>query len=144
MLVHLTEDELKKELKKISGYDKMIKNLNLELQYIENGIFSQSVLTNSKVKTSISNRTENKVVDTLGMKDNILEQIQELISERNKLLEYVSLVDDPEERLILHSWYVLGKSWGEIADQFEISKAKIFNKKRQAIQNVCEKLNNIS
>lgn len=144
MLVHLTEDELKKELKKISGYDKMIKNLNLELQYIENGIFSQSVLTNSKVKTSISNRTENKVVDTLGMKDNILDQIQSLIGERNKLIEYVSLVDDPEERLILHSWYVLGKSWGEIADQFEISKAKIFSIKRQAIQNVCEKLNNIS
>lgn len=144
MLVHLTEDELKKELKKISGYDKMIKNLNLELQYIENGIFSQSVLTNSKVKTSISNRTENKVVDTLGMKDNILDQIQSLIGERNKLIEYVSLVDDPEERLILHSWYVLGKSWGEISDNLEISKAKIFNKKRQAIQNVCEKLNNIS
>lgn len=144
MLVHLTEDELKKELKKISGYDKMIKNLNLELQYIENGIFSQSVLTNSKVKTSISNRTENKVVDTLGMKDNILDQIQSLIGERNKLIEYVSLVDDPEERLILHSWYVLGKSWGEISDNLEISKTKIFNKKRQAIQNVCEKLNNIS
>lgn len=144
MLVHLTEDELKKELKKISGYDKMIKNLNLELQYIENGIFSQSVLTNSKVKTSISNRTENKVVDTLGMKDNILDQIQSLIGERNKLIEYVSLVDDPEERLILHSWYVLGKSWGEISDNLEISKAKIFNKKRQAIQNACEKLNNIS
>lgn len=122
----------------------MIKNLNLELQYIENGIFSQSVLTNSKVKTSISNRTENKVVDTLGMKDNILDQIQSLIGERNKLIEYVSLVDDPEERLILHSWYVLGKSWGEISDNLEISKAKIFNKKRQAIQNVCEKLNNIS
>lgn len=122
----------------------MIKNLNLELQYIENGIFSQSVLTNSKVKTSISNRTENKVVDTLGMKDNILDQIQSLIGERNKLIEYVSLVDDPEERLILHSWYVLGKSWGEISDNLEISKTKIFNKKRQAIQNVCEKLNNIS
>lgn len=141
MLVHLTEDELKKELKKISGYDKMIKNLNLELQYIENGIFSQSVLTNSKVRTSISNRTENKVVDTLGMKDNILEQIQELISERNKLLEYMSLVDDPEERLILHSWYVLGKSWGEISDNLEISKAKIFSIKRRAIKSVCEKLN---
>lgn len=141
MLVHLTEDELKKELKKISGYDKMIKNLNLELQYIEKGIFSQSVLTNSKVKTSISNRTENKVVDTLGMKDNILDQIQSLIGERNKLIEYVSLVDDPEERLILHSWYVLGKSWGEISDNLEISKAKIFNKKRQAIQNACKKIN---
>lgn len=140
MLVHLTEDELKKELKKISGYDKMIKNLNLELQYIENGIFSQSVLTNSKVKTSISNRTENKVVDTLGMKDNILDQIQSLIGERNKLIEYVSLVDDPEERLILHSWYVLGKSWGEISDNLEISKAKIFNIKRRAIKSVCEKL----
>ena len=75
----MTEDELKKELKKISGYDKMIKNLNLELQYIEDGIFSQSVLTNSKVKTSLSNRTENKIVDTLGMKDNILDQIQVLI-----------------------------------------------------------------
>ncbi|QBX11977.1 DUF1492 domain-containing protein [Streptococcus uberis] len=136
----MTEDELKKELKKISGYDKMIKNLNLELQYIENGIFSQSVLTNSKVKTSISNRTENKVVDTLGMKDNILDQIQSLIGERNKLIEYVSLVDDPEERLILHSWYVLGKSWGEISDNLEISKAKIFNIKRRAIKSVCEKL----
>lgn len=140
MLVHLTEDELKKELKKISGYDKMIKNLNLELQYIENGIFSQSVLTNSKVKTSTSNRTENKVVDTLGIKDNILDQIQSLIGERNKLIEYVSLVDDPEERLILHSWYVLGKSWGEISDNLEISKAKIFNIKRRAIKSVCEKL----
>lgn len=143
MLVHLTEDELKKELKKISWYDKMIKNLNLELQYIEDGIFSKSVLTNSKVKTSLSNRTENKVVDTLGMKDNILDQIQDLITERNKIVEYISMVDDPEERLILHSWYVLGKSWGEISDQFEISQSKIFNKKRQAINNVCERLNNI-
>lgn len=141
MLVHLTEDELKKELKKISGYDKMIKNLNLELQYIENGIFSQSVLTNSKVKTSISNRTENKVVDTLGMKDNILDQIQSLIGERNKLIEYVSLVDDPEERLILHSWYVLGKSWGEISDNLEISKAKIFNKKDKLFRMLAKKIN---
>ncbi|GAJ61912.1 hypothetical protein SS13_contig00011-0012 [Streptococcus parauberis] len=143
MLVRLTEDELKKELKKISGYDKMIKNLNLELQYIEDGIFSKSVLTNSKVKTSLSNRTENKVVDTLGMKDNILDQIQALIADRNKLIEYISLVDDPEERLILHSWYVLGKSWGEIADQFEISQAKIFSIKRRAIKSICERLNNI-
>lgn len=143
MLVHLTEDELKKELKKISGYDKMIKNLNLELQYIEDGIFSKSVLTNSKVKTSLSNRTENKVVDTLGMKDNILDQIQDLITERNKIVEYISMVDDPEERLILHSWYVLGKSWGEISDQFEISQSKIFNKKRRAIKSICERLNNI-
>ncbi|AEF26253.1 DUF1492 domain-containing protein [Streptococcus parauberis] len=139
----MTEDELKKELKKISGYDKMIKNLNLELQYIEDGIFSKSVLTNSKVKTSLSNRTENKVVDTLGMKDNILDQIQALIADRNKLIEYISLVDDPEERLILHSWYVLGKSWGEIADQFEISQAKIFSIKRRAIKSICERLNNI-
>ncbi|MEW6855959.1 hypothetical protein DIX90_09570 [Streptococcus iniae] len=137
----MTEDELKKELKKISGYDKMIKNLNLELQYIEDGIFSQSVLTNSKVKTSLSNRTENKIVDTLGMKDNILDQIQVLIVDRNKLIEYISMADDPEERSILHSWYVLGKSWGEIADQFEISQSKIFNKKRQAIQNACKKIN---
>ena len=129
MLVHLTEDELKKELKKISGYDKIIKNLNLELQYIDDGIFYQSVLTNSKVKTSLSNRTENKVVDTLGMKDNILDQIQALIVDRNKLIEYISMADDPEERLILRSWYALGKSWGEIADQFEISQSKIFNKK---------------
>ncbi|RFE01172.1 hypothetical protein ADO06_02047 [Streptococcus parauberis] len=121
----------------------MIKNLNLELQYIEDGIFSKSVLTNSKVKTSLSNRTENKVVDTLGMKDNILDQIQVLIADRNKLIEYISLVDDPEERLILHSWYVLGKSWGEIADQFEISQAKIFSIKRRAIKSICERLNNI-
>jgi len=66
-----------------------------------------------------------------------------LITERNKIVEYISMVDDPEERLILHSWYVLGKSWGEISDQFEISQSKIFNKKRQAINNVCERLNNI-
>ena len=46
------------------------------------------------------------------------------------------MADDPEERLILRSWYALGKSWGEIADQFEISQSKIFNKN-------CKHLNRI-
>ncbi|WP_312313779.1 hypothetical protein [Streptococcus parasuis] len=49
------------------------------------------------------------------------------------------MADDPEERLILRSWYALGKSWGEIADQFEISQSKIFNKKGKLFRMLAKK-----
>jgi phage protein len=64
----MTPEQVKAKLEGIRWLDKEIQSLQLELQYLEQGLFKKSTLTQTKVQTSRVNNTENELVYVLKLK----------------------------------------------------------------------------
>ena len=61
----MTPEQVKARLEGIRWLDKEIQSLQLELQYLDQGLFKKSTLTQTKVQTSRVNNTENELVYVL-------------------------------------------------------------------------------
>ena len=100
--------ELDNKLKSIKKLDKEIKVVNLEIQYLDSGIFKQSTLTDTKVKASKTQDMADKYNSLLERKEKLSRRIDTLMAERDSV---VSLIDDnlkaPDQRTILRLLYVL-------------------------------------
>lgn len=71
----MTPEQVKAKLEGIRWLDKEIQSLQLELQYLEQGLFKKSTLTQAKVQTSRVNNTENELVYVLKLKEDIQDRL---------------------------------------------------------------------
>ena len=78
----MTPEQVKAKLEGIRWLDKEIQSLQLELQYLDQGLFKKSTLTQTKVQTSRVNNTENELVYVLKLKEDIQNRLSNLINER--------------------------------------------------------------
>ena len=92
----MTPEQVKAKLEGIRWLDKEIQSLQLELQYLDQGLFKKSTLTQTKVQTSRVNNTENELVYVLKLKEDIQERLSNLINER---LETSKLIDKLSQKL---------------------------------------------
>ena len=58
----MTPEQVKVKLEGIKWLNKEMESLQLELQYLGQGLFTKSTLTQTKVQTSRTNNTENELV----------------------------------------------------------------------------------
>lgn len=99
-------DEVRIKLEGIKWLDEEMRGLQLELQYLEQGLFKKSSLTQTKVQTSRVNNAENEVVHTIKLKQDIEERLAEIISERLESSRLIDKASNPLERAVLRMAYV--------------------------------------
>jgi len=99
-------DEVRIKLEGIKWLDEEMRGLQLELQYLEQGLFKKSSLTQTKVQTSRVNNAENGVVHTIKLKQDIEERLAEIISERLESSRLIDKASNPLERAVLRMAYV--------------------------------------
>lgn len=102
----MTPEQVKVKLEGIRWLDKEIQSLQLELQYLDQGLFKKSTLTQTKVQTSRVNNTENELVYVLKLKEDIQNRLSNLINERLETSKLIDKLNDPLERSVLRMFYV--------------------------------------
>ena len=127
-------EQVKAKLESIRWLDKEIQSLQLELQYLEQGLFKKSTLTQTKVQTSRVNNTENELVYVLKLKEDIQDRLSNLIKERSETSKLIDKLSDPLERSVLRMSYVNHLEIWNIEDEIEKSKVTIYRIKSSGIK----------
>ncbi|MCF1284568.1 DUF1492 domain-containing protein [Streptococcus sinensis] len=130
----MTPEQVKAKLEGIRWLDKEIQSLQLELQYLEQGLFKKSTLTQTKVQTSRVNNTENELVYVLKLKEDIQDRLSNLINERLETSKLIDKLSDPLERSVLRMSYVNHLEIWNIEDSIEKSRATIYRIKTAGIK----------
>lgn len=127
-----------KQLKKIRKYDKEMHVLDLEIQYLENGIFTKSTLTDTKVTGGKKADMVDRYNKQIERKEELKQQIESLLDARAHLIRGIDRLEDPEQRMILKMEYVNGMDVYDIGEFMEISKATFYVYRRQALKALSE------
>lgn len=137
----MSPEEVKIKLEGIKWLDEEIKQLQLELKYLEQGTLSKSSLTQTKVQTSRANSTENKYLYTIRLRQDIEEKLAEIISERLESSRLIDKASDPLERAFLRMAYVNRLEIWDIEKRIDKSKVTIYRIKRDGIENIAKSIN---
>ncbi len=131
----MEQKTLLNKLGNIKKLDKEIKVINLEIQHLNSGIFTQSTLTDTKVKASKTKDMADKYNSLLERKEKLLSRINSLMTERDSLISLIDdNLDDPEQRTILRLFFVLNMNADEIAEYLDVTKKTVYVHRQQAIK----------
>ena len=134
----MTIKEIEEQLKKAKRGNDLIQRLQLKYQSLDNGLLSGSNQFTTRVKTSKTNTTEDKILETLELKDKIVEQIQTITSERMEVMDMIDQLDDVVEWLVLVMIYFNNFPMIKICNDLNFSKVQIYRIKKKAIENLAE------
>ena len=134
----MTIKEIEEQLKRVKKGNDLIQRLQLKYQSLDNGILSGSNQFTTRVKTSKTNTTEDKILETLELKDKIVEQIQTITSERMEVMDMIDQLDDVVEWLVLVMLYFNNFPMIKICNDLNFSKVQINRIKKKAIENLAE------
>ena len=134
----MTIKEIEEQLKRVKKGNDLIQRLQLKYQSLDNGLLSGSNQFTTRVKTSKTNNTEDKILETLELKDKIVEQIQTITSERMEVMGMIDQLDDVVEWLILVMIYFNNFPMIKICNDLNFSKVQIYRIKKKAIENLAE------
>lgn len=132
----MTIKEIEEQLKRVKKGNDLIQRLQLKYQSLDNGLLSGSNQFTTRVKTSKTNTTENKILETLELKDKIVEQIQTITSERMEVMDMIDQLDDVVEWLVLVMIYFNNFPMIKICNDLNFSKVQIYRIKKKAIENL--------
>ena len=132
----MTIKEIEEQLKRVKKGNDLIQRLQLKYQSLDNGILSVSNQFTTRVKTSKTNTTEDKILETLELKDKIVEQIQTITSERMEVMDMIDQLDDVVEWLVLVMIYFNNFPMIKICNDLNFSKVQIYRIKKKAIENL--------
>ena len=131
----MEQKTLLNKLGNIKKLDKEIKVINLEIQHLNSGIFTQSTLTDTKVKSSKTKDMADKYNSLLERKEKLLNRINSLMLERDSLIGLIDdNLEDPEQRTILRLFFVLNMNADEIAEYLDVTKKTVYVHRQQAIK----------
>lgn len=131
-------DEVRLKLEGIKWLDEEMKGLQLELQYLEQGLFKKSVLTQTKVQTSRVNSAESEVVHAIKLKQDIEERLAKIISERLESSRLIDKASNPLERAVLRMTYINRLEIWDIEKRVDRSKSTIYRIKKDGIENIAK------
>lgn len=134
----MTIKEIEEQLKRVKKGNDLIQRLQLKYQSLDNGLLSGTNQFTTRVKTSKTNTTEDKILETLELKDKIVEQIQTITSERMEVMDMIDQLDDVVEWLILVMIYFNNFPMIKICNDLNFSKVQIYRIKKKTIENLAE------
>ena len=134
----MTIKEIEEQLKRVKKGNDLIQRLQLKYQSLDNGLLSGSNQFTTRVKTSKTNTTEDKILETLELKDKIVEQIQTITSERMEVMDMIDQLDDVVEWLVLVMIYFNNFPMIKICNDLNFSKVQIYRIKKKAIENLAK------
>lgn len=134
----MNADEVRTKLEGIKWLDEEMKGLQLELQYLDQGLFKKSALTQTKVQTSKVNSAESEVVHAIKLKQDIEERLAEIISERLESSRLIYKTRNPLERAVLRMTYVNRLEIWDIEKRIDRAKATIYRIKKAGLENIAK------
>ena len=137
----MTIKEIEEQLKRVKKGNDLIQRLQLKYQSLDNGILSGSNQFTTRVKTSKTNTTEDKILETLELKDEIVEQMQAIMDERIATTRLIDQLDEIEEWLVLTMLYVNNLPLAQIYREMKISKVNVYRIRKQALDHLAGMVN---
>ena len=134
-------EQIEKKLKKCKKSDMIIKKLQLKLDSLNHGLLAGSNQTDTRVTTSKTNTTENKLLETLQLKDEVIEQLYTLVNERIEVMDLIDQLDEIEEWLVLTMLYVNNLPLTQICREMKISKVNVYRIRKQALDHLAGMVN---
>lgn len=134
----MTIKEIEEQLKRVKKGNSLIQRLQLKYQSLDNGLLSGSSQFQTRVTMSKTNTAEDKILETLEQKDEIVEQMQAIMDERFEVLNMINQLDDVVENLVLTMLYLNNLPMAEVCKELNFSKVQIYRIKKKAIENLAK------
>ena len=134
----MTIKEIEEQLKRVKEGNDLIQRLQLKYQSLDNGLPAGSSQFQTRVTMSKSNNAENKLLDTLELRDKIVEQMQAIMDERIATTRLIDQLDEIEEWLVLTMLYVNNLPMAKVCKELDFSKIQIYRIKNKAIENLAK------
>ena len=131
----MTIKEIEEKLKRVKKGNALIQRLQLKYQSLDNGLLSGSNQFQTRVTMSKTNTTEDKILEVLEFKDEIVEQMSALIDERMEAMDMINQLEEIEEWLVLMI-YFNGFPIDQVCNQLGFGKAQIYRFRRKAIEHL--------
>ena len=136
-------EQIEKKLKNCKKSDMIIKKLQLKLDSLNHGLLAGSNQTDIRVTTSKTNTTENKLLETLQLKDEVIEQLNAIVNERIEVIDLIDQLDEIEEWLVLTMLYVNNLLLAQVCKELKISKVNVYRIRKQALENLARVKNTV-
>ncbi len=136
-------EQIEKKLKNCQKSDVLIKKMQLKLDSLDHGLLAGSNQIGTRVTTSKINTTENKLLETLQLKDEVIEQLNALVNERIEVMNLIDQLDENEEWLVLTMLYVNNLPLAQICREMKISKVNVYRIRNQALENLSKVKNTV-
>ena len=136
-------EQIGKKLKNCQKSDVLIKKMQLKLDSLDHGLLAGSNQIGTRVTTSKINTTENKLLETLQLKDEVIEQLNALVNERIEVMNLIDQLDEIEEWLVLTMLYVNNLPLAQICREMKISKVNVYRIRNQALENLSKVKNTV-
>ncbi|BAM24271.1 MULTISPECIES: DUF1492 domain-containing protein [Streptococcus] len=134
----MTPEQVKVKLESIKWLNTEMESLQLELQYLDQGLFKKSTLTQTKVQTSRTNNTENELVYVLKLKEDIQKRLASLIEEHLETCRIIDKLSDPLERSVLRMFYVNRLDIWDIEDKVGKTKTTLYRIRKKGIESIAK------
>ena len=137
----MTIKEIEEQLKRVKKGNDLIQRLQLKYQSLESGLLAGTNQSQIRVTTSKNNNAENKLLETLQLKDEIIEQLNALVNERIEVMDLIDQLDEIEEWLVLTMLYVNNLPLAQICREMKISKVSVYRIRKQALDHLAGMVN---
>lgn len=134
----MTIKEIEEKLKRVKKGNSLIPKLQLKYQSLESGLLAGSNQFHTRVTMSKSNTAENRLLDTLELRDKIVEQIQAIINERMETMDMINQLEEIEEWLVLVMIYFNNLPMVKICNDLNFSKVQIYRIRKKAIERLAK------
>lgn len=134
----MTIKEIEKQLKRVKKGNDLIQRLQLKYQSLESGLLAGTNQSQIRVTTSKNNNAENKLLETLELRDKIAKQIQAITSERIEAMDMINQLEEIEEWLVLVMIYFNNLPMVKICNDLNFSKVQIYRIRKKAIENLAK------
>ncbi len=134
----MTVKEIEEKLKRVKKGNVLIQRLQLKYQSLDNGLLSGSNQFQPRVTMSKTNTAEDKILEILELKDEIVEQMSALIDERMEAMDMINQLEEIEEWLVLMMIYFNGFPIDQVCNQLGFGKAQIYRFRRKAIEHLAD------
>ncbi len=135
-------EQIEKKLKNCKKLDMLIKKLQLKLVILDQGLLVGSNQIGTRVTTSKINTIENKILKTIQLKDEIIEQLTTLVKERLEVMDLIDHLSDYEEWLTITKLYVLSEDVSIVCKDLRLSKTQLYKVRKKAIERLGAEVNN--
>ena len=132
----MTIKEIEEKLKRVKKGNALIQKLQFKYQSLDYGLLSGSNQIQTRVTMSKTNTTEDKILEVLELKDEIVEQMSALIDERMEAMDMINQLEEIEEWLVLMMIYCNGFPIDQVCNQLGFGKAQIYRFRRKAIEHL--------
>lgn len=127
---------IKHQLKQIRLIDLEVKTKMEELDRLNNSFLKSPSLKEINVQESKAGLKDDAYVKIINLSDYIDKTVDKLVDLKYQLIQAIEQLDDSRERTIIWMKYISSKSWGEIAEELQISKTTLFILHDEAIKKI--------